>query len=295
MAKLIFCRGLPGSGKTTYARVLEQQGWVRVNKDDIRVALGMDRKTYKRDQEFAVVDHRNHLICKALKAGKNVISDDTNFGRKHEPRLRQLATQFNAEFVVKDFSDVPVETCIARDAVRDGATRVGDAVIWGMAETHLGVKRPEHVTPYIVDTTLPKAVICDLDGTLAIHHRNPYDFERCDTDTVNAPVRFMLNSVYRAWYNNERLDQIIYLSGRDDSIRDKSEEWLDRNHCPPGPLFMRKTGDKRKDSLVKRELFDEHINGRWHVLFVLDDRPQVLRMWRDLGLFTFQIGDGHEF
>ena len=291
MAKLIFCRGLPGSGKTTYARVLEQQGWVRVNKDDIRIALGMDRKTYKREQEFAVVDHRDHLICEALNAGKNVISDDTNFGKKHEPRLRQLATQFNAEFVMKDFTDVPIETCIARDAVRDDTTRVGDTVIWGMAETHLGLKRPViaslSVAPYVVDDTLPQAVICDLDGTLAIHNgRSPYDFEQCDTDKLNVPVYHLL------WAMAAAGTKIIYLSGRDDSVQSKTENWLRCNSCPEGPLFMRKTGDTRKDCIVKSELFDREIRGKYQVVFCIDDRDQVVALWRAMGLTCLQANYG---
>ena len=286
MPKLIMCKGLPGSGKSTWAKA--QDGYVRVNKDDIRIKLGMSRAGFKREQEFAVIDHRDHLISEALKAGVTVISDDTNFGKKHEPALRALAKKFGAEFEVKDFTDVPVETCIERDALRAGDARVGADVIWGMAESSLGMKRP---APYFNDPALPSCVICDLDGTLAIHQgRSPYDFEKCDTDAVNEPVRKILWAMFAEGQGDV---SIIYLSGRDDIVQEKTEKWLNDSVCPPGPLYMRKTGDKRNDAIAKRELFDTYVAGRFYVEFVLDDRDRVVKMWRDLGLTCLQVNYGN--
>lgn len=292
MAKLIMTRGLPGSGKSTWAlEQVEKSGWtwVRVNKDDIRKELGMSRASFKREQEYAVVDRRDHLISQALKAGQTVISDDTNFGRKHEPALRALAKKFNAEFEVKDFTDVPVETCIERDCQREGDARVGKNVIWGMAEANLGYKRPEDpaVAPYADDPGLPSVVICDLDGTIAIHNgRSPYEFQKCDTDVVNRAVFSVL------WAMNDQGVGIVYLSGRDDIVFDKTQEWLKNNGCPGGLLYMRKTGDNRKDCIMKAELFDKEIRGKFRVLFCLDDRDQVVKLWRDMGLACFQVNYG---
>lgn len=48
----------------------------------------------------------------------------------------------------------------------------------------------------------------------------------------------------------------------------------------------------RKDSIAKHELFDEHIRDRYRIAFVLDDRDQVVKMWRSLGLTVFQVADG---
>ena len=291
MAKLIMCRGLPGSGKSTWAlEQVEASGWtiVRVNKDDIRKELGLNRKTFKREDEYAVVDRRDGLIIDALNAGQTVISDDTNFGKKHEPRLRELAKQCGATFEVKDFTDVPVETCIERDKLREGDAQVGRNVIEGMAEANLGYKKPvQTVTPYVDDLRLPPVIICDLDGTLAIHNgRSPYDFERCDTDVVNDAVFKTLWAMYRTGV------QIVYLSGRDDSVYDKTKLWLSQNGCPTAPLYMRKTGDNRKDCVMKAELFDKEIRGKYRVLFCLDDRDQVVKLWRDMGLACFQVNYG---
>lgn len=58
-------------------------------------------------------------------------------------------------------------------------------------------------------------------------------------------------------------------------------------------LHMRKTGDMRKDAIVKREIFDGEIKDYFFIEFVLDDRNQVVEMWRDLGLTCFQVADGN--
>jgi hypothetical protein len=54
---------------------------------------------------------------------------------------------------------------------------------------------------------------------------------------------------------------------------------------------MRKTGDKRQDAIVKQEIYDTKIKGKYNILAVFDDRPQVCRMWHQNGLPLFKVGD----
>ncbi len=54
---------------------------------------------------------------------------------------------------------------------------------------------------------------------------------------------------------------------------------------------MRRDKDNRKDSLVKEELYLEHVAGNYEVAFVVDDRNQVVAMWRSLGLSCFQVAE----
>jgi hypothetical protein len=57
---------------------------------------------------------------------------------------------------------------------------------------------------------------------------------------------------------------------------------------------MRRTGDRRKDSKVKREMYERTVPGTYDVLLVLDDRNQVVDMWRkELGLPCFQVDYGN--
>lgn len=81
-------------------------------------------------------------------------------------------------------------------------------------------------------------------------------------------------------------------SGRTDACRDATALWLAEHVGVPFELFMRKAGDVRKDSVVKLELFDRHIRHRYRVLYVLDDRAQVVQAWRSIGLTVFQVAEG---
>jgi len=86
---------------------------------------------------------------------------------------------------------------------------------------------------------------------------------------------------------------IIFCSGRDAVCRPETEAWLDLFvGVPYEALFMRPEGDGRKDAVVKREIFDQDIRDSWRIVGVFDDRQQVVRMWRALGLTVFQVAEG---
>jgi hypothetical protein len=57
--------------------------------------------------------------------------------------------------------------------------------------------------------------------------------------------------------------------------------------------MMRKQGDFRRDSIVKKEIYDNDIKGKFDVEFVLDDRQQVVDMWREIGLKCLQVAPGN--
>ena len=88
------------------------------------------------------------------------------------------------------------------------------------------------------------------------------------------------------------LSRIILLSGRPDDCREPTKQFLKKNKIPYDELFMRKSGDQRKDAIIKRELYEENIRDKYNVRFILDDRDQVVDMWRQLGLPCFQVNYG---
>jgi hypothetical protein len=136
---------------------------------------------------------------------------------------------------------------------------------------------------------LPRAVICDIDGTLAIRSgdRSPYDWDRVGEDTPNPPVIELVQIIANAMGH-----EIILMSGRDESCRLQTEMWLDAQQVPFHQLHMRPEKDNRKDSLVKEELYRRHVEGRYAVSWVVDDRDQVVKMWRSLGLTVLQCAEG---
>lgn len=292
MKKLICCIGLPASGKSHWAK--EQippngRGVIIVCKDDIRTIL---KNTWgwqwSQENELRdVIPERDKQIVAALKHPDihTVISTDTNLQRVHRERIAQLAFENGAELVIKKF-DTPVEECIRRDALRRGDEHVGEKVIRDMAKRYLNDY--SGLQPYVPNTELKSCIICDLDGTLADNKwRNPYDWSRCQDDPCVELIRQILEVYYRFmdW-------RIIYLSGRDGEFQPQTEEFLRKWHCPPGELFMRVAGDKRKDWVIKTDLFDQHVRDKYNVRFVLDDRSQVVRAWRQMGLTCLQVADG---
>ncbi len=277
--KLLMLKGLPGSGKSTWARqfVSENQDWVRINKDSIREMMG--GWTFKKEK--LVIKFRDVIVETVLADKKNVIVDDTNFDPKHEKRLQQLADIYGAEFSVK-FFDTPIEECIKNDLKRLAST--GERVIRKMYKQYLA---PARGLPPPWFTGYPRAIICDIDGTVALHNgRSPYDTELCETDLPNFKICRLVDQA------REHGMKIIFVSGREDKFRALTETWLLRNVGIYDALFMRPTGDHRKDDIVKEELYNQNILGKFNIEFVLDDRNRVVDMWRRIGLTCLQVAEG---
>lgn len=277
-AELLMLWGLPASGKTTHAKGLKTH--VRVNKDDIRNMFGSSVN------EAAVIACQDAAIQALLKDGKSVVVDDTNLNPWHQKRLRNMAICCGSKFTMLKF-DTPLEVCIERDSKREKP--VGAEVIVGMYEKHVKISFE------IVDISVPvrgddlqNAIICDLDGTLAIiGDRSPYDGRACSVDTLCNEVALVLR--WAAGHDTK----ILFVSGRGDDARLETDRWLvDHGFSSDCCLFMRKAGDTRKDSIVKSEIYRDYIYGKYNILFVMDDRNSVVDFWRSIGLKCFQVEPG---
>lgn len=281
MRKIIMLKGLPGSGKTTFAKELlkNDRSFKRINKDDLRAMID-DGKWSTQNEKF-IVHMRDSFIALALHNGYSVVVDDTNLAPKHAMKLKNLAKIAEVEFEEK-FIDTPIEECIKRDLKRTRS--VGEKVIKKMQQEFLGDKRfskkPEHIYG------VPTAIIVDIDGTLAIRRdRSPYDWSKVGQDDVNETVASLVNS-----QNEDHI--IILVSGRDGCCAKETEEWLKKHEIKYHKLLMRTPNDNRKDSIIKKELYDNLIKGKFNIEFVLDDRNQVVEMWRELGLTCLQVAEG---
>ncbi len=280
MKRVLVLVGLPASGKSTFANnlLLAEPGcWVRSNKDALR-AMAHASHWSKGNEKF-ILRLRDQIIMMAMADGKNVIVDDTNFG-KHINHIKELVKGEAIVEVNDSFLKVPLEECIRRDALRPQP--VGKGVIMQMYRQYVQVLTP----PPVYDSNLADAIIVDMDGTLSLlNGRNPYDASTCDQDPPNQPV---LDTVL-LWQQSIK---VIILSGRMDDCRPQTEKWLVQHGVKPTAIFMRATGDQRKDSIIKQEIFDREILGKYNIKFVLDDRQQVVDMWRSLGLTVFQVAEG---
>lgn len=123
-------------------------------------------------------------------------------------------------------------------------------------------------------------------------------FEACPNDAPlvkNIQVVKALSSVY----------PVVFMSGRPEDYEKQTREWLRKYnlggmyYMPDYPedarteLFMRPSKDTREDYIVKEELYRKHIEPFYEVIVVIDDRKQVVSMWRKLGLNCWQVADGN--
>ena len=166
------------------------------------------------------------------------------------------------------------------------------------------------------------AILVDIDGTYALgigEHRKAFEYHKCGHDKQNKTVKMVMVAMIRSHY----IDKIIFLSGRENvtfpgksTRKDKSYRralWSGNEHkdcydltyhwidhwlsCADieddqWELFMREADDNRKDSIIKEEIYNKVIKPRYNIKLVLDDRNQVVDMWRNIGLPCFQVAPG---
>lgn len=291
--------GPPGSGKSTYAKyhLRTEENWIRVNRDDFRaMQFSMDNLT--EEQEAIITKMVDNTIVALLSNRVNVIVDATNTRKEF---LQQYLYKFNhlADISFKLF-DVPSDELKQRVTKRyeDTGRYIPPEVLKKFLQQFenvktnfdFGIRRkiaPKNEAKQ-QDTSLPKAIICDLDGTLAlIHGRSPYDASTCDQDFPNVPVVSMVKNYHSLGYH------ILLVSGREDVYKPQTIKWLAENEIHYTLLLMRQSGDYRKDSIIKKQIYSEHIDGKYYIEVVLDDRNQVVDLWRnDLQLPCFQVNYG---
>lgn len=301
--ELIILRGIPASGKTTWARewLAEDPRRARVSRDDIRAQLfGASGEHYapyfKRDDLYEcekLVTVIEEKTAKELLRTRSVVIDATHIKASYIRRWLELAAKLGISSSVKLF-DPDLDTCLMRDRGRDWP--VGDDLVRAMygrlrsavrEPLPIPQQKPAAETLYVPNIDLPAAWLVDIDGTLALMNgRSPYDTTRYHEDVLNEPVATVATSLHDVGF------EIVVMSGRDDEFYEATSSWLRHHHIPHDALFMRPRGDRRNDAVVKLELFWEHVAPAWNVMGCLDDRDRVVDAWRSIGLTCLQVAPG---
>lgn len=287
MKKILVLQGVPASGKSTWAKefIKGKKDWVIVSRDNIRESTG---EYWVPERENYITELEEYAIESALKNNLNVVIDATNLNPKTTSKWINLANKEKVEIEFKMFK-ISYKEALERDTNRERP--VGKKVI----RTFFSKYFPDEIAGFSdnrkikeADNHLPDAIICDIDGTVALrNNRSPFDYSKVLEDTFDPRMKVLLNAL-----QNHHV-KLIFVSGREGTeqcVRD-TKKWIGENideHIN-WTIIFRKAGDYRNDAEVKQEIYDNQIKNRYNVVAVFDDRDRVVKMWRDMGLLCLQV------
>ena len=305
--QLILTRGIPGSRKTTYALewvALNPEWRVRVNRDDLRFSL-YGEYVLDRHREETVTTVQKSMVEAALKAKMSVVIDDTNLTDRFVKEWLRLAQKMGVRSEFVDFN-VPLEQALADNKARGdaGGRFVPEDVIRSFHQRFVnrktGLLKPHPVLDptfepivrkYVRQPGKPKAVLVDIDGTVAkMEERGPFEWHRVGEDS---PIQNVIDLAMRVQASGA---QLIFMSGRDEVCREETYDWLVRhmstNDFRPPVLFMRPEGNMEPDQIVKPAMFWKHVGEEYDVIAAFDDRQKVVDMYRSMGITVAQVAPG---
>ena len=135
-------------------------------------------------------------------------------------------------------------------------------------------------------------ILCDIDGTVAnndhrqhfLEGKKDWDgfFDKLDEDE---PIRPIINKVIE---NNKSGKKIIFLTGRPERYRDKTETWLKKYFPFNIKMLMRNNNDQRNKLIIKKEIIDANFKVD-DIALVIDNDEDLIKMWARIGLPTFKV------
>lgn len=283
MKKLLVLIGPPGSGKSTMAKLLNvTEGYRYISQDE---------------QGKAHLDYFDMAIL----AGENVVVDRMNFNKLQRSRYLEIAKQHGYETTITVIHQ-PRKVCYERMLKRENHPTIKDSI---GANSALNVffskyEKPSQDEADIVNFLYPEgvkdqAIVCDLDGTLCnvdhrLHHVRKEGkkdwkafFEGLDSDTPNQWCADLVDSSNKI---------VVFASGRPDDYKQRTRAWLEKWGFPTNHLYMRCRGDHRQDYVAKEIILDFEILTRFRPFFFIDDRKQIVDLWRSRGYVCLACANG---
>ena len=296
---LIITVGISNSGKSTWAREqvkADPQNVLLVNRDKIReLIFGYTEESiseyYEQEGlgkfEKEVTKYEDTLIYEGLEAGKTVIVDATHLELKYLERFKY----WNVPTKLEVF-DVSLGEAIRRDVKRTRS--VGVDVIKKQLQkfrsliiAQRGVFDFIDFTPveFNNDSSKPPCYILDLDGTIAEKgDRSPFDWKRVGEDSVIENIA----KLWRDLSSNKLNPTLIICTGRDGVCLEECKSWLYKHNINYHGIYIRRENDMRPDWVVKEEFWREIAKNRY-IVGLIDDRLQVVRRARALGLTVLHV------
>jgi len=282
---------IPGSWKSTKAEEL-----ARLNNAQI-ISKDTIREMYPDMKEDDVRKKENELIWDAASNKRSIVVDNTHMNKNSLASVASFCMTLGYEVKIVDMQhefNSPkhyLHTSRIRNAWRAGKKYVPRSVIDEMYLANF-------------DTWANKIYVVDIDWTLANwEHRQHFVsgewkkdwksyFDLMDKDTVIDAVKSVVNTL-------SLLDTtIIIVSWRPDTYWHITEKRLNDNWILYDYLLMRKWRDNRKDTEVKKDIYDKCIKKEHDkVVAVFDDRASVIKMRREQWLYVFNCSllDNNDF
>lgn len=304
-ATMIFLIGRSGSGKSTWTIkfMRNRKQCIRLNRDTLRISLfsltdSRDINAYYSSPELTqkenfVTSVCNEIIRNAIQKKMTIIIDNTNLVESYIRQTIQLAdkdTIIEYKVFGEDLDDSELHT-----RTIDRGLEVPLKIIKKQNEQFklllpklseiFTLRDPTHI---IQDSSLPKSIIFDIDGTLALNlsGRSPYDMTKILSDSPNDSIIQMCKLLKNDGYT------IILCSGRTEDGRQHTVEWLSKYGITYSELHMRANNDNRKDFIIKEEFWID-ICTRYYIENMFDDRDQVVNHARSLGFKVCQVAEGN--
>lgn len=142
-------------------------------------------------------------------------------------------------------------------------------------------------------------VVVDIDGTISkigdrlkYLQQEPKDWDSFYNDCFeDEPIKDVCEFVSKLSQYN--CYNIVFCTGRRNSVRDKTISWLFQNlRLNTFLLLMRGDDDHRHDTEVKPELLEFNYISPESVAFILEDRNSMVKKWRELGFTCLQVAEG---
>lgn len=287
MSSLTILCGPPGSGKSTLAKEYESKGFIRISQDDQGKDGHMD------------------LFLQAVKERKDIVIDRMNFSIEQRKKyiLEVVHLDYDIEIIVLH---QPYQICLDRILKREDHPTIKDeksaraALQTFFTKYERPYENPRFKLTFVYPEGPKDKVICsDLDGTLCdvLHRRHyvrppegqkknwPAFFRDIPKDPINTWCKDIIDNFAKSGIST------VFCSGRGSNEETITREWLTKHGLGHLPLYMRNRHDSRQDSIVKEIIYCFELKTRYDILFVLDDRPSVCRMWRKNGLTVLQCND----
>lgn len=299
--KVILCRGIQGSGKSTWAKQWcyeDPEHRIRFNNDDIRNMFG---KYWVTSRENMVSSMKRDFLRAAMLNKYDIVIDNMNLNPKEIKWWQDEIDLFNEqpvnhkyEMEFKDFF-IPVDECIRRDAMRPNP--IGEKVIKDTWRRYRDFIIQEDInnmlkrSPKHVDGGRP-IILVDMDATLCLNTTGrPYYGEGAAEGMLNDIAIEGTCMLVRRMYDKCK---VFIITGREGTpeIIAATKKWLATHDIAVDELFFRPVKDYSPGADCKKKIYEDHIKGKYNVQFVLEDNYKCVKMWREQGLLCLQPNEG---